>query len=77
MPVMAVVPLSRITSSRLCWLKTALARPVIPEWKKVESPIKPTTGLPEARAKPLPADTDEPMQTRKSAVRRGGSRPRV
>ena len=39
--------------------------------------MKPTTGLPEARAKPLPAEMDEPMQTRKSAVRRGGSRPNV
>jgi len=39
--------------------------------------MKATTGLPEAREKPLPADTEEPMQTRKSAMRRGGSMPRV
>ena len=50
---------------------------IMPEWKNVESPINATTGLPEARAKPLPAETEDPMQTRKSAVRSGGSMPRV
>ena len=60
-----------------CRLKTALARPVMPEWKKVESPMKATTVLPEALAKPLPAEMEEPMQTRKSAHLSGGSMPRV
>ena len=49
----------------------------MPEWKNVESPMKPTTGLPVARAKPDPAEMDEPMQNRKSAQRRGGSMPSV
>ena len=49
----------------------------MPEWKKVESPMKPTTGRSETIAKPLPAETDEPMQKRKSAARRGGTIPRV
>ena len=47
------------------------------EWKNVESPMKATTVLPEARAKPLPAEMDDPMQTRKSAHLRGGSMPSV
>lgn len=74
---MAVVPLSSTTTIRSCLLNTALTRPVMPEWKKVESPMKASVGLPEAVAKPEPADTDEPMQNRKSAMRSGGSRPRV
>ena len=76
-PVMAVVPLSRMTTMMSTLLKTALARPVMPEWKKVESPMKPTTVLPEPMAKPEPPETEEPMQKRKSAQRNGGSMPRV
>jgi len=39
--------------------------------------MKPTTVWPEARDTPDPAETEEPMQTRKSAADRGGRMPRV
>ena len=40
----------------------------MPEWKNVESPIKATTGLPEARANPAPAETDEPMEQQRVGI---------
>lgn len=49
----------------------------MPEWKNVESPMNPTTGRSETMANPLPADTEDPMQNRKSAARKGGTMPSV
>ena len=76
-PVMAVVPLSRITRVKSWLLKTALTRPGMPEWKKVESPIKEMTFLSVTLENPQEVPTDEPMQIRKSAMDSGGSSPRV
>ena len=42
-PVMPVVLLSRMKMLVFAPLYTALIRPVMPEWKKVESPIKENT----------------------------------
>jgi hypothetical protein len=61
---MAVVPLSRITSKKSWPLCTALASPVSPAWKKVESPMKATTVWPVAREIPAAVLMDEPMQMR-------------
>ncbi|OPZ59228.1 MAG: hypothetical protein BWY88_00802 [Synergistetes bacterium ADurb.Bin520] len=67
---MAVMPLSRITSTKGCLLYTALARPGNPMWKNVESPkvakIGREAGLPSARkAMAMPEATvmEPPMQT--------------
>ena len=49
----------------------------MPEWKKVESPIKASTGFCEKRANPEPAEMDEPMQYKKSAAFNGGAMPKV
>ena len=76
-PVMAVVPLSRITRVKSWLLCTALTSPVMPEWKKVLSPMKLTTFLPVARLMPPELETLEPMQMRKSAIWMGGRSPRV
>ncbi len=74
---MAVIPLSRITKVKLWLLKTALTRPGIPEWKKVESPIKEITFLSVALEKPQEVPTEDPMHIKKSAMESGGNIPSV
>ena len=46
--------------------------PVMPEWKKVESPIKDTTSWSVACENPQEELTEAPMQITKSAMDRGG-----
>ena len=59
------------------------AAPVMPEWKKVESPITPNTTLSvtpsrwKDLAMPMPAEKPPPMQMHTSMQFSGGAKPSV
>ena len=63
-------------------LTIASMSPVIPEWKKVESPMTAKTfslrpAISTALRKPMPADTPAPMQMTESVTESGGTIPSV
>jgi len=63
-PVIAVVLLSRITSTNLSLLCTAFRSGAIPAWKKVESPMKLTIFWFVAFEKPQLVPTLDPIDRR-------------
>ena len=79
---MAVILLSRMLTTIGALLTMASISPVIPEWKKVESPMtaKTFSFLPArstALRKPTPAETLAPMQMTESVTESGGTMPSV
>ena len=81
-PVIAVILLSRMFMTIGALLTIASMRPVMPEWKKVESPMTAKTfSLRPARStalrKPTPPETLAPMQMTLSVTESGGTMPSV
>ena len=81
-----VIPVMRLSSTQGIirpLLYTISAAPVMPLWKKVESPTTPNTTLPvtpsfsKLLAMPIPAEKPAPMHTTESMQFRGSAQPRV
>ncbi len=74
-PVIAVTSLSMITATMFTFSLTALSSAGIPEWKKVESPRKPSVRRPVVRATPAARVNPAPIDSNASPARSGGATP--
>jgi len=83
-PVMAVVRLSKMMTTEEPPFHTMLSSPVMPEWKKVESPMTDTlrfflscAASPRAFSMPWAVVTPAPMHTSECSALKGGWMPSV